>query len=51
MQHDHVLKNLNLDLTHRVGEGVEGVEGRAKCCYHVAALEIPFNLIWNMTII
>ena len=46
MQHDHVLKKLNLDLlTPFAGSGV----CRQNICFHVAALMIYFNVICNMT--
>ena len=49
MQHDHVLKKLNLDLLipYRRVLGL-GVCVQNICC-HVAEFMIPFNLICNMT--
>ena len=50
MQHDHVLKKLNLQLlTSTPGSG-DGV-CKQNICYHVAAFVIPFNLIFQHDIV
>ena len=50
VQHDHVLKKLNFNLlTSRVGGGGGSAFIVFATMLHVAALEIPFNLICNMT--
>ena len=50
MQHDHVLKQLNVHLlTPSPGPGDAVVCGQ-NTCYHVAAYVILLNLICNMTI-
>ena len=53
MQHDHVLKKLNLNLlTPLPRSGVGGGVGRVcgqNICDHVAAFMIPLSLICNMT--
>ena len=48
LQHDHVLKKLNLDLrSHPRVRGRAGVYGH-NFCYHIATFVIPVNLICNM---
>ena len=50
MQHDHVLKKMNFDLSPS-SPGCGGVgDLRAKFCYHVSAFAIPFNLVCNMAL-
>ena len=50
MQHDHFLNKFNFDLlTPPPGWGRVRAWGQ-NICYYVAAFEIPFNLICNMTI-
>ena len=54
IQHDHVLKKLNLDLlTPSQGQGGgRGVVGLwANICYNVAAFLIPLNLICIITML
>ena len=53
MQHDQVLEKLHFDQLTSFPRvvcvcGGGGVNGQ-NICYHVSALEIPFNLICNMT--
>ena len=48
MQHEHVLKKGNFDLL--IAWVRERSRGQNICC-HFAAFEIPFNFIYNMTVL